>query len=371
MIEASFKRTIMSLILGGIFIFYSVGNAENIDPLDDDSQYAYGENVGWLNFEPSPEDGACVTASYLRGYVWAENIGWINLSCLNTGYCDTVNFGVVNDGSGTLSGYAWGENVGWISFSCENIDYCSTVDYGVRIYTNGEFGGWAWGENIGWIHFQEISPVEYKVQTCWVYGEDDTDCDCLLNSGDNCPDTPNSPDLGTCTRGLVGELCMSDEECGTDGFCSMNQEDEDYDDRGDACDNCPNHPNGSDVSTCVKTEFGVTHSYRVGTPKQFITCDGNEDCTPTDGTCQMEPLDFNSNGCGDACECYADCCGTEGVTDGRVSTPDYSQLKIEFGRFDCAQNPCLADFNGDNRVSTPDYSILKQEFGRFDCPACP
>ncbi len=27
--------------------------AENIDPYNDSSQYAYSENVGWLNFEPN------------------------------------------------------------------------------------------------------------------------------------------------------------------------------------------------------------------------------------------------------------------------------------------------------------------------------
>ena len=35
----------------------NTASAENIDPYDDGSQYAYGENVGWLNFEPS----LCVT----------------------------------------------------------------------------------------------------------------------------------------------------------------------------------------------------------------------------------------------------------------------------------------------------------------------
>ena len=28
-------------------------HAENIDPYEDGSQYAHGENVGWLNFEPN------------------------------------------------------------------------------------------------------------------------------------------------------------------------------------------------------------------------------------------------------------------------------------------------------------------------------
>ncbi len=47
-------------IVGAIAVLMlSVGQsfAENIDPYEDGSQYAYGENVGWLNFEPS----LCVT----------------------------------------------------------------------------------------------------------------------------------------------------------------------------------------------------------------------------------------------------------------------------------------------------------------------
>ena len=92
----------------------SVGYAENIDPYDDDSQYAYGENVGWLNFEPGEGPGVTVSKTQLTGYVWAENVGWINLSPASYG-------GVLNDGSGNLSGYAWGENVGWINFKSADL----------------------------------------------------------------------------------------------------------------------------------------------------------------------------------------------------------------------------------------------------------
>lgn len=70
--------------------------AENIDPYDDGSQYAYGENVGWLNFEPNTGDGVQVAGYKLTGYVWAENVGWISMSCENTASCGAggVDFGV-------------------------------------------------------------------------------------------------------------------------------------------------------------------------------------------------------------------------------------------------------------------------------------
>ncbi len=140
--------------------------AENIDPYDTNSQYAYGENTGWLNFEPNisePNVGAMVTSEKLMGFVWAENIGWINLAPNDT----DPNTGISNDGAGNLYGYAWGENVGWINFD-PNVPSDSN-DYGVTIDSDGNFDGWAWGENIGWINF---ALDEYYVVACKVRFDD-------------------------------------------------------------------------------------------------------------------------------------------------------------------------------------------------------
>lgn len=145
---------------------------ENIDPYADNSQHAYGENVGWLNAEPNTGDGVLVEFDRLTGFMWAENIGWVSMSCENTSSCGTVSYGVTNDGSGNLSGYAWAENVGWISMSCDNTSTCGAANYGVTIDANGNFDGWAYGENIGWIHLASTSPVAYKVQACIVTMDD-------------------------------------------------------------------------------------------------------------------------------------------------------------------------------------------------------
>jgi len=142
------------------FIIYSVlllaiaARAENIDPDNSDRQFAYGENVGWINFEPGPEDtGAIVSREKVEGFVWAENIGWVNLSPENYG-------GVFNDGYGQLSGYAWGENIGWINFD---------PDYGgMLIDINGNFSGWAWSENVGWINFNDSQLFGKGVVVCVV-----------------------------------------------------------------------------------------------------------------------------------------------------------------------------------------------------------
>ena len=147
------RLTVAALVLTGA----ALSRAENIDPDYDGSQYAYGENVGWLNFEPSLGPGVQVSSGQLSGFVWGENIGWINLGPSTYG-------GVVNDGVGNLSGFAWGENVGWINFG---------PSYGgVSIDGAGDFDGWAWGENIGWINLEGDGAVAYKVKACVVSMDD-------------------------------------------------------------------------------------------------------------------------------------------------------------------------------------------------------
>jgi hypothetical protein len=133
---------------------------DNIDPNDDGSKYAYGENIGWLNL--GTRDGDVVVAdANLTGYVWAENIGWVNLA---PNYADP-NVGIKNDGTGLLTGYAWGENVGWINFNPRVPG--DPNHYGVTVNTEGNFDGWAYGENIGWIHLRATTPVAYGVKTSW------------------------------------------------------------------------------------------------------------------------------------------------------------------------------------------------------------
>jgi hypothetical protein len=150
------KRSFLMVLALMISLLVFMGSqavfAENIDPDEDDSQYAYGENVRWFNAEPLGNDGLGVHVSddALTGYIWAENIGWINLSPTNYG-------GVSNDGSGSLSGYAWGENVGWINFAPNVNGAGVTIDP-----ATGEFGGYAWGENIGWINFAQITGGRIK-----------------------------------------------------------------------------------------------------------------------------------------------------------------------------------------------------------------
>ncbi|MDO8600911.1 MAG: hypothetical protein Q7R73_04920 [bacterium] len=142
-----------------LFCFFAAATyAGNIDAT---SRYAWGENVGWINFEPDLGGGVLVEDFSVRGYAWGENIGWVNMNPT-----EVADGGVKNDGYGNLSGFAWGENVGWINFD----------PYGdQQVIINGatgDFTGYAWGENIGWISFNcsntsSCETVNFKVNTTW------------------------------------------------------------------------------------------------------------------------------------------------------------------------------------------------------------
>ena len=136
--------------------------AENTDPASDGSQWAWAENVGWINGEPDGDGGPGLKVEDFRvsGWLWGENIGWISLTCENLGTCDVTEYGVRNDGTGALTGWAWAENAGWVRFD--------PVLGGVYVnVTTGELSGHAWGENIGWISFQSSGMHPYVMRTAW------------------------------------------------------------------------------------------------------------------------------------------------------------------------------------------------------------
>jgi len=164
----------------------------------------------------------------------------------------------------------------------------------------------------------------------------DTDGDGCGNPGfsantctmDNCPAVQNGPNGGTCTSGTIGDPCTipgdNISECGTDGFCSMNQEDADGDCIGDVCDPAPN-------------------VYDPGSPDSY----------PPQG-----------NDCGDACECEGNFDG-----DADVDGTDATLFKNDFGRNQFSNpcttaEPCKGDFICDTDVDGSDAMLFKADFGR-------
>src|SRR5262245_58859866 len=43
------------------------------------NRYAYGANIGWLDFRPSVSNGASIGEFYCSGFLYSANCGWINL----------------------------------------------------------------------------------------------------------------------------------------------------------------------------------------------------------------------------------------------------------------------------------------------------
>ena len=117
--------------------------------IDATNKYAYGANLGWMNWRPSTADGV-VTGEYVcSGSVWAANVGWINFGSgtpangIRYQNNSATDFGVNLLADGTLRGLAWGANIGWVNFEATGnprIDFAT-----------GILRGYAWGANIGWI----------------------------------------------------------------------------------------------------------------------------------------------------------------------------------------------------------------------------
>ena len=127
-------------------------------------------------------------------------------------------------------------------------------------------------------------------------------------------------------------------------------------------DNCPNHPNGSTLGTCVTSSSGLI----VGVGATLRSCTSDGDCGVMNQLCQLSQGNCNSNGIGDACECYSDC-----DCDNKVNLDDLIIMKIEYFRNDCAVTPCQADCTEDGNVNLDDLIIMKYQYFRNDCPSCP
>lgn len=151
---------VFTMLIGLVAFLSSFPVKASAGNIDATNAYAWGENIGWINFNPSFGSGVLVGDSAVIGYAWGENVGWITMN-------PSWGTGVQNDGRGNLSGYAWGENVGWINFAPS-----TTSPQRVTIDTNGNWSGYAWGENIGWTSFNcsntsSCVTVDFKVSSGW------------------------------------------------------------------------------------------------------------------------------------------------------------------------------------------------------------
>jgi hypothetical protein len=141
--------------------------------------------------------------------------------------------------------------------------------------------------------------------------------------------------------------------------CYPNPDDMDEDGIEGYQDNCPETPNGPDLGTCAEVIGDIVK----GTG---VICVIDDECENGE-TCQRNQEDCNSNGIGDVCECYADFDGDGNVypSDLSVFLSEYGRTNC------ISNPPCYADFDGDGNVYPSDLSVFLREYGRTDCPVIP
>ena len=146
---------LISLMLVSSFILLPSALVHAATTIDSVNKYAYGANLGWMDWTGDNAHGVVIGEYVCSGYIYSANVGWINLGSglpangIQYQNNSASDFGVNNDGLGNLSGYAWGANIGWITF--EQL-------YGkpkVNLLT-GVLSGYVWCANCGWISLSNV-----------------------------------------------------------------------------------------------------------------------------------------------------------------------------------------------------------------------
>jgi hypothetical protein len=142
-----FIRHALVLLAGtGLLAILSATAATTIDAAN---KFAYGANIGWMNFTGDNTNGAVIGDYVCSGYIYSANVGWISLgSGLPTNgiryqNASSNDFGVNHDGFGKLRGYAYGANIGWVNFENNGAP-------AVNLLT-GRLSGSVYSANCGWI----------------------------------------------------------------------------------------------------------------------------------------------------------------------------------------------------------------------------
>src|SRR6058998_3906935 len=76
--------------------------------IDSVNHFAYGANVGWMDWRGDVANGAVIGEFVCSGFIYAANVGWINLGSgtpangIRYQNNSAADFGVNHDGAGNL-----------------------------------------------------------------------------------------------------------------------------------------------------------------------------------------------------------------------------------------------------------------------------
>jgi hypothetical protein len=167
----------MNTRLIALALLASAGWCQAATTINVTNKFAYGANIGWVDWRGDTNNGGVIGEYVCSGYIYAANIGWINLGSgaptngVRYQNLSANDFGVNNDELGNLRGYAYAANIGWINF--ENTG-APKFDL-----TSGKFGGFAYAANCGWI---SLSNASAQVQTDRVAPGADSDGDGIADA---------------------------------------------------------------------------------------------------------------------------------------------------------------------------------------------
>jgi hypothetical protein len=176
----------MKTLLASLAIFTTVICGRSATTIDPVNKFAWGANIGWIDWRGDTNNGAIIGEFICSGYIYAANVGWIHLGSnapangVRYQNNSPTDYGVNHDGAGNLSGFAYGANIGWINFTNGTATGpLSAADRPhIDLYT-GKLGGYAYSANCGWI---SLSNAFAYVQTDTIPTSADSD-------GDGIPDS--------------------------------------------------------------------------------------------------------------------------------------------------------------------------------------
>jgi len=190
----SIKTTLPVAIISSACILSAVATLRAGTTIDPVNKYAYGANIGWMDWSGDTANGAVIGEYVCSGYIYSANCGWINVgngSPVNGIYYQNNSagdFGVNQDGFGNLRGFAYGANVGWINFTDATATgpLAATDQPRVDLKT-GVLSGYVYSANCGWI----------SLSNAFAFVQTDTIAPGYDGNGDGIPDAWELLNFGT------------------------------------------------------------------------------------------------------------------------------------------------------------------------------